>query len=434
VVKVEGLGKQYHIGGPQERYKTMRDTLTNAALYPMRVMQSLSGSRHSNGNGRNSESFWALKDVSFEIGRGEVVGVIGRNGAGKSTLLKVLSRITEPTTGYIDVYGNVGSLLEVGTGFHPELTGRENIYLNGAILGMPRTEVERNFDEIVEFAEVQRFLDTPVKRYSSGMYMRLAFAVAVHMKPEVLVIDEVLAVGDAEFQKKCFNKMQEVSRGGRTILFVSHNMAAIRSICNRGLIMQSGRLIEQGDINSVVDTYLAQTNQQQVQQINCETNSFKVDEVQIYATYGSVIKTFDSVEIRVKFTAKMDILDPGLYVGILTFDYQRVAGLDFKDFSSVSSIKAGEQAELGFSIAELPLLPGTYQLEVYLKDMASLAIELIPTTFPFDIVETPVYGSRKLESWNGYVGLKVYPYVLSNKPVGSVTAQETLRGKGETTK
>src|SRR5256714_15016072 len=222
-IQVEGLSKRYRIGGEQERYKTLRGTLTDTATAPFRALRSTfrrRGRQRSNGN----NSFWALKDVSFEIKRGEVVGVIGRNGAGKSTLLKVLSRITEPTEGYADIHGRVSSLLEVGTGFHLELTGRENIYLNGAILGMRKAEIDRKFDEIVAFAEVDDFLDTPVKRYSSGMYVRLAFGVAAHLETEVLLVDEVLAVGGAQFPKKWFEKMREIGTEGRTILFVSHHM------------------------------------------------------------------------------------------------------------------------------------------------------------------------------------------------------------------
>ncbi|MGL4649338.1 MAG: ABC transporter ATP-binding protein, partial [Caldilineaceae bacterium] len=202
------------------------------------------------------ETFWALDDVSFEVKHGEALGIIGRNGAGKSTLLKILSRITKPTRGTATVYGRVGSLLEVGTGFHPELTGRENIYLNGAILGMTKRDIERHFDEIVAFAEVEQFLDTPVKRYSSGMYMRLAFAVAAHLEPEVLVVDEVLAVGDAAFQKKCLGKMSEVAKGGRTVLFVSHNMSAVKSLCANAVLLSRGRLMDYGPSDAVVQRYL----------------------------------------------------------------------------------------------------------------------------------------------------------------------------------
>src|SRR5258708_7586879 len=224
-IRVENLGKKYRIRHQQSgrQYKALRDVLTEA---PKRLWSRLTSSRR--GSVPSSEDFWALQDVSFEIKQGEAVGIIGRNGAGKSTLLKLLSRITEPTTGRIEIEGRIASLLEVGTGFHPELTGRENVYLNGAILGMHRAEIRKKFDEIVAFAEVEKFLDTPVKRYSSGMYVRLAFAVAAHLEPEILIVDEVLAVGDAEFQKKCLGKMDEVSRrAGRTVLFVSHNMGAI---------------------------------------------------------------------------------------------------------------------------------------------------------------------------------------------------------------
>src|ERR1700685_964586 len=237
-IRCEGLAKQYRIG-EREPYRTLRGAITDAFTLRHRLLRSPS---RISSNGREDPNFWALKDVSFEIKRGEVLGIIGRNGAGKSTLLKILSRITEPTRGYADTWGRVGSLLEVGTGFHPELTGRENVYLNGAILGMRRAEIIRKFDEIVAFAEVEKFLDTPVKHYSSGMYMRLAFAVAAHLEPEILVVDEVLAVGDVEFQKKCLGKMHDVATNqGRTVLFVSHNMAAVESMCDQALLLAHGR-------------------------------------------------------------------------------------------------------------------------------------------------------------------------------------------------
>jgi len=249
VIRVEHLGKKYIIGHQaKERYLTLRDTIANrtkALLNPFRQKQTES----------NQEEFWALKDITFEIKQGERVGVIGRNGAGKSTLLKVLSKITEPTTGQIRIKGRVASLLEVGTGFHPELTGRENIYLNGAILGMSRAEIRRKFDEIVDFAEVEKFLDTPVKRYSSGMYVRLAFAVAAHLEPEILIVDEVLAVGDAAFQKKCLGKMEDVGREGRTVIFVSHSMPMIASLCETCLLMKQGEVIQQGKTSAVITYY-----------------------------------------------------------------------------------------------------------------------------------------------------------------------------------
>jgi lipopolysaccharide transport system ATP-binding protein len=258
-IRCEGLSKQYRIG-ERESYKALRDVLTDAAASPFRRLRSAM----SNGNGssiRNPKSeirnsFWALDDVSFEVNRGEVVGIIGRNGAGKSTLLKILSRITKPTRGNAEIHGRVASLLEVGTGFHPELTGRENIYLNAAILGMRKTEVERKFDEIVAFAEVEKFIDTPVKRYSSGMYVRLAFAVAAHMETEILMVDEVLAVGDAAFQKKCLGKMADVTREGRTILFVSHNMESVARLCPQALLLDQGKIENLGNTADVVAMYL----------------------------------------------------------------------------------------------------------------------------------------------------------------------------------
>jgi len=246
IVRVENLSKQYRIGTRGPAYGTLRESLVDAIRAPFK---RLNGSE-------NRETIWALKDVSFDVSPGEVVGIIGRNGAGKSTLLKTLSRITEPTTGRVKLYGRVASLLEVGTGFHHELTGRENIYLNGAILGMRKLEIDRKFDEIVEFSELQKFLDTPVKHYSSGMYMRLAFAVASHLEPEILLMDEVLAVGDAAFQKKCLGKMGEVAKEGRTVLFVSHNLTAIKSLCGRTLRMDKGEIVDVGKTEQVVLKYV----------------------------------------------------------------------------------------------------------------------------------------------------------------------------------
>ncbi len=257
VIKVEGVGKKYIIGHQGKGgYKTFRDQIgDNLKTVFYKTKKMLSGQMVVEGD--EVEDFWALKDISFEVKQGEVLGIIGRNGAGKSTLLKILSRITEPTTGKVTLKGRVASLLEVGTGFHPELSGRENIFLNGAILGMSRAEIKRKFDEIVDFSGVEKFLDTPVKRYSSGMYVRLAFSVAAHLEPEILIIDEVLAVGDAEFQKKCLGRMKDVSvNDGRTVLFVSHNMTAVRSLCNKGLLIKNGTVAMMGAANYVVDNYL----------------------------------------------------------------------------------------------------------------------------------------------------------------------------------
>ncbi|MBL8058806.1 MAG: ABC transporter ATP-binding protein [Anaerolineales bacterium] len=246
-----GIGKHFELGVSRQKYGLLRDALTAQARL---LGERLRGRRPA---AAEAETFWALRDVNFEIQPGEVVGIIGRNGAGKSTLLKILSRITEPNTGYVDVRGRVGSLLEVGTGFHPELTGRENIFLNGSILGMRRAEIARKFDEIVAFAEVEKFLDTPVKHYSSGMHMRLAFAVAAHLEPEILLVDEVLAVGDNSFQKKCLNKMEDVGQRGRTILFVSHSMPAITRLCPRTILLHDGQVLQDGPSHAVISTYLS---------------------------------------------------------------------------------------------------------------------------------------------------------------------------------
>ncbi|MFA6362445.1 polysaccharide ABC transporter ATP-binding protein [Methanoregula sp.] len=249
-IRVSHLSKQYKLGGPQEPYHTLRDAIVNSLKAPLKVFHKTPP----------VEGFWALKDVSFDVEQGEVVGIIGRNGAGKSTLLKILSRITSPTEGTVELHGRVGSLLEVGTGFHPELTGRENIYLSGSILGMKRREIDAKLDDIVKFSEIEKFLDTPVKRYSSGMYVRLAFAVAAHLEPEILLVDEVLAVGDAAFQKKCLGKMGEVAKEGRTVLFVSHNMGAIGELCSRGIVLTSGIKTFEGQAKFAVDTYLKGIN------------------------------------------------------------------------------------------------------------------------------------------------------------------------------
>jgi len=283
-IRCEGLSKRYRIG-EQERYKALRDVIADTVAAPFRRLRSAFAKGNGNADAasslspsslpfalgpsplgpsnsqseirnRQSNCIWALDDVSFEIKHGDVVGIIGRNGAGKSTLLKILSRITKPTKGHAEIHGRVGSLLEVGTGFHPELTGRENIYLNGAILGMRKGEIDRKFDEIVAFAEVEKFIDTPVKRYSSGMHVRLAFAVAAHMETEILLVDEVLAVGDAEFQKKCLGKIGDVARRGRTVLFVSHDMSAIRLLCARAIRLGSGRIVGQGPAKEQVEDYL----------------------------------------------------------------------------------------------------------------------------------------------------------------------------------
>src|ERR1043166_5852159 len=258
IVRVEGLSKQYRIGEQRAGYDTLRESIVRAVKAPLNQLR--------NGR-RSSNTIWALKDVNFEVAPGEVVGIVGSNGAGKSTLLKTLSRITEPTHGRVELYGRLASLLEVGTGFHPELTGRENTYLNGAILGMHKADIDRKFDEIVAFAELEKFLDTPVKHYSSGMYMRLAFAVASHLEPEILLVDEVLAVGDAAFQKKCLGRMGEVAKQGRTVLFVSHNLTAVKSLCRKTMRLERGEIVDSGDTERVVLNYIQNETQTRMQRV-----------------------------------------------------------------------------------------------------------------------------------------------------------------------
>ena len=396
-IRLDGLGKSYRIStGIQQRvnYGSLRDSLAGAIRGAFR-------------RGRQPDAdnwFWALKDVSLEVKHGEILGVIGRNGAGKSTLLKTIARITEPTEGTGEVHGRIGSLLEVGTGFHPELTGRENIFLNGTILGMKRAEILRNFDEIVAFAELGPFLDMPVKRYSSGMYVRLAFAVAVHLEPEILVVDEVLAVGDAEFQRKCLDKLRDIGGHGRTILLVSHNMAAIRSVCQRGIVLDHGHLVAEGPVDAVADQYLAGALREPDGGQVIQTSSFVVEEVSIRSLNGPVIKTFDAVEILVELTARKDIQDPGLCVGMLAGDQHRIAGLDSKDFRTFPALRRGQRATMGFRIDEFPFLPGVYFLDLQVGDLSEF--EMVHQPYPFDVVETPVYGGRQMEGLHGHIALK----------------------------
>jgi lipopolysaccharide transport system ATP-binding protein len=419
-IRCEGVAKEYEIG-EREAYKTIRDVITDAVAAPFRRLRS-SVRHQANGHRRGKNpKIWALKNVSFEIKRGEVVGIIGRNGAGKSTLLKILSRVTEPTEGCVDIWGRVGSLLEVGTGFHPELTGRDNIFLNGAILGMRKAEIARKLDEIIAFAEVEKFIDTPVKRYSSGMYVRLAFAVAAHMETEVLLVDEVLAVGDAQFQKKCFEKFRQISSGGRTIVFVSHNMAALRTACETGIILERGGVTAKGEINALADQYLAGLSTQ-VGPESVETETFVVADVTVSSQEGPVIKTFDTVEIRARLFAKSEVQNPGMFVSILTLDNQRLAALAFNDFVKINRLKAGECCELGFRIERFPLLAGEYQIEIDVTDLDHYKIELVNKKYLFEVVESPVYKARKIDRWFGIVGLQAQAF---GGPVASSMVNNT---------
>ena len=314
-ILAENIGKQYRIGVQSNSYRTLRDSLVDIAKWPIRILRD--------GMAQPVEKIWALENISFEVKKGEVLGVIGRNGAGKSTLLKILSRITEPTTGYAEIHGRVGSLLEVGTGFHPELTGRENIALNGAILGMRRKDIDRKFDEIVDFSGVEKFIDTPVKRYSSGMYLRLAFAVAAHLEPEILVVDEVLAVGDAEFQRKCLGKMSAVASEGRTVLFVSHNMSAILRLTQEAIVLDKGQMLLRAPSAQAVDYYLtsgfAQTGEHiwQPDEIPATAKPFRPIALRVRNQDGKVVDTVRSTEpalIDIEYNIEQAIT--GLRVGI----------------------------------------------------------------------------------------------------------------------
>ncbi|MFM7439647.1 MAG: polysaccharide ABC transporter ATP-binding protein, partial [Snowella sp.] len=320
VIEVENLSKKYIIGRQkQERYTALRDVIADGAKS---FWRSLSGG--GSGIPQNKEEFWALKDVSFEVKQGEAIGIIGRNGAGKSTLLKILSRITEPTTGRIKIRGRVASLLEVGTGFHPELTGRENIFLNGSILGMSRAEIKAKFDEIVDFAEVEKFLDTPVKFYSSGMYVRLAFAVAAHLEPEILVVDEVLAVGDAAFQKKCLGKMGDVAeKEGRTVLFVSHNMVAVEKLCQRGIVLHQGNFRFIGNQSNAINYYLSHWSEGKVSLKDREdrkgTGEIQVISIEIKdenSHYLDIVKSGQTIDIFLHYEIAMSIKPSQVLAGI----------------------------------------------------------------------------------------------------------------------
>jgi lipopolysaccharide transport system ATP-binding protein len=336
-IEICKLGKRYRLG-QRQAYQTLRESIYDHAAAPLRLLRRLRGKTEP---AEPTGWTWAMRDVSLRVNHGEVVGVIGRNGAGKSTLLKMLCGITEPTEGYADVFGRVGSLLEVGTGFHPELTGRENIFMNGALLGMRRNEIKRKFDEIVAFSEVEKFLDTPVKHYSSGMYMRLAFAVAAHLEPEILLVDEVLAVGDAAFQKKCLGKMGDVARGGRTILFVSHNMAAVQALCSRTVWLHEGKVKADGRTNDVVQQYFKsavslESTPLSMRQDRTGDGTVRIRDLKIEDLEGSgVIRTNSRLKISVEYAAEKPVLHPRVYASVYDVGH---AGLYALDSESVGGL------------------------------------------------------------------------------------------------
>jgi lipopolysaccharide transport system ATP-binding protein len=401
-ISVRNLGKSYTIYHNATKHNTIAEALVHRLRHPTETLEK--------------ETFWALQDVSFDIPAGQVVGIIGRNGAGKSTLLKLLSRITEPTTGEIDLYGRVGSLLEVGTGFHPELTGRENIFLNGAILGMTRREIDHSFDDIVAFSGTERFLDTPVKRYSSGMYVRLAFAVAAHLNPEILIVDEVLAVGDMDFQKKCIGKMDEVARSGRTVLVVSHSMSVINSRCQSGILLDKGRIKIQGDIQDVVNVYLEQLYERDSQPLSALrftgvpdlgkqirfTALELVSEDQKTLRFGEDIVIDITVESDINqndLTFSPDIWDQfGVCVG-RCFSAERF------------SLRAGEQRTFRFSICEPNLAPGSYSIGIGVGtggfETARRDFDLIVGRPSFDVLSFG-QGDFSISSWESNWGRMVF--------------------------
>ncbi len=389
VIRVEGLGKKYMIANQQQvRYQSLRDVITEKAK------SAFSKKKESN----EFSEFWALQDVSFDIQQGDRVGVIGRNGAGKSTLLKLISRITEPTTGSISIKGRVGSLLEVGTGFHPELTGRENIFLNGAILGMTRHEIKSKFDEIVEFSEIEKFLDTPVKRYSLGMYIRLAFAVAAHLEPEILIVDEVLAVGDSKFQKKCLGKMSEVSSHGRTILFVSHNTNFVRSLCNKGILLEKGQVKQTGSVTEVINTYQS-SMYDQVFNENSEIHNSLNRRGKGNARFSKITITdihdvqhaafMSGQDIKFNFEAKIKDNLSSIFACILfkSTTGEVITNTEIKNISAL--LKPNEKNyTISFSIRldNIPFRTGEYDLYFWLGQSAETFFDISTETF-YDVVD-----------------------------------------------
>lgn len=363
IITAEGLGKRFVLQGQRERYTALRDVLA----------QRFRRGKNGRSDGGPANEFWALKDLSFVINEGDRVGIVGRNGAGKSTLLKVLSRIIDPTEGRAEIRGRLASLLEVGTGFHPELSGRENIYLNGSILGMSRAEINARFDEIVDFAEVERFLDTPVKRYSSGMYVRLAFAVAAHLEPEILIVDEVLAVGDAEFQRKCIGKMKEVSSGGRTVLFVSHNMAAIQNLCTSAIYLRHGRLVTQGATPAVVAEYLrssdASTQADLATRVDRQgTGVIRFTRFSLADAAGGELATAQTgatVVFQFDFESRgTDLRNLHLAMGIDDVYGQRILHLSNETTGEVFGDVQG-RSRISIRLPRCPLLPGSYGFTLY---------------------------------------------------------------------
>ena len=419
-IAVENLSKRYMVGhqsAQRESYTSLRDVVSREARnFSRKAIDVFRGRQIVEGD--EIEEFWALRDVSFEVKRGGVLGIIGKNGAGKSTLLKVLSRITEPDRGRAILRGQVASLLEVGTGFHPELTGRENIFLNGGILGMKKAEIKRKFDEIVAFSEVEQFLDTPVKRYSSGMYVRLAFAVAAHLEPEILIVDEVLAVGDVSFQKKCLGKMQDVAQHGRTILFVSHNMAAVESMCDSALLLIEGRCVAQGDTSVVVQKYLRDLNSASTTPLDQRADRAGSGDIRFCSLslddpHGSSVSAFQcGAEATLNFVVEnlTDRKVRGFRLG-LNIDSeigQRVAYLDTMLVGANISDIAPGRWNVRVVIPKIPLTPGRYRLTIY-ATINGIIADWIKNAAIFDVEAGDYYGTGQLPE-RGDMGTLLLPH------------------------
>ena len=400
IISVENLGKAYHLGRKLDRNATLRDAVAEFARGTASRLRQKFQEPAAGG-----DAFWAVRDASFEVNRGEVMGLVGRNGAGKSTILKMLSRITEPTEGRAVLRGRVASLLEVGTGFHPELTGRENIFLNGAILGMSRQEIARKFDAIVDFADVEKFLDTPVKRYSSGMYVRLAFAVAAHLDPEILIVDEVLAVGDANFQKKCLGKMGDVVRQGRTVLFVSHNMDAVTALCTHVIVVAAGRVSERMPPDEGVKQYLALANEgadlplAQKQRVwgGDPRPTPIISGLRIITDSGheKVVETHGRVEFEIELRDCEDLADATCGVAIVNSRGQRVAFFHSHYQSGIRFGGTREPRVLRCKVPSLPLVPASYSVEIVVAN-EDKPVEKVERADRIDVVFRDVFGTGKV--------------------------------------
>ena len=392
-ITVEVLGKLYQLGEEARKFPTFREAMVDAIGAPLRRFRQLG----SDGAAREDKSaFWALKDVGFEIPQGEVVGIVGRNGAGKSTLLKILSRITEPTEGCIRLRGRVASLLEVGTGFHPELTGRENVYLNGSILGMKRAEIARNFDEIVAFADIEKFLDTPVKRYSSGMYVRLAFAVAAHLEPEILIVDEVLAVGDFEFQKKCLGKMKQVTvEGGRTVLFVSHNLTSVRSLCDRVIWLDGGRVLQDGPVGPVVEAYLSASRRGGECDYDLDEYERQVDRGsmlrlrRLLLNGGTSVRHGQPLRIEIEYSTRSDVEGVAFGFGFSSHEGTRIMTIDSDAPGERYKISRDTSGRMVMTIPELQLQPGSYVLDIAARSGDSMSFDFMPGFASVEVLPGP---------------------------------------------